>query len=357
MPQIAIEDLMKLCIESGASDIHLGVGAIPAMRQNTQLLAIEGPNKLTSTDMNDYLKSIAPEHIQTEFNQSGSGNFSFKYRDNTRFRVAVFKERGNCTMVLRRIPSKILDVSEIGLPPTVFEICQRARGLFLITGPTGSGKTTTLASLIDYINTNFAKHVITFEDPIEYYHVNKQSIIHQREIGADVPSFPEALRRGLRQDPDIILVGEMRDLETIRAAVSAAETGHMVFATLHTSGAASTINRIIDAFPADEQEHIRVQIAGSLTGVLSQTLCTRSDKDGMVAAYEFLYVTPGIQNMIRTNRPFQIDGDIQSGRKLGMQLLDVHLTELVYAGKISAQTTIEKSHDPRAMMQIFPTPE
>jgi twitching motility protein PilT len=348
-----IQQLMDLCMETKASDIHLSVGAVPTLRRNTHLEPVMGSDVLGPDDTHTMMLGITSEIMQTELKERGSCDFSFQYKDATRFRVAAFKQKGNTTLVLRRIPNRILSLDEIGLPKAVPQICERARGLFLVTGPTGSGKTTTLASLINYINTNFDKHIITFEDPIEYFHSHKKSLVHQREIGVDVKDFPEALRRALRQDPDVILVGEMRDLETIRAAVSAAETGHLVFGTLHTSGAASTVNRIIDAFPTEEQEHIRVQIAGSLSAVLSQTLCPRIDTDSVVAAYEFLQVTPGVANMIRTNKPFNIDSSIQTGGKLGMQLLDAHLVELVNTGFISPMTAIEKSRDTEGMMRLY----
>src|SRR5438045_2737345 len=215
------------------------------------------------------------------------------------------------------------------------QICRRPRGIFLVTGPTGSGKTTTLATMINYINESFDRHIITMEDPIEYYHQHKKSIVVQREVGVDVPNFPEALRRALRQDPDVMLVGERRDLATISSAITAAETGHLVFGTLHPSGAASTINRIIDAFPTDQQEQIRVQLANNLIAVLSQCLCPRVDTDGMVAGYEFMYVTPSIQNLIRENKSFRIDSEIQTGKKFGMQLLADNLWMNFTLGKIS----------------------
>src|SRR5437763_11754550 len=230
------------------------------------------------------------------------------------------------------------------------QICRRPRGIFLVTGPTGSGKTTTLATMINYINENFERHIITMEEPIEYYHPHKKSIVVQREIGVDVPSFSEALRRALRQDPDVMLVGEMRDLATIGAAITAAETGHLVFATLHTSGAASTINRVIDAFPTDQQEQVRVQLANNMIAVLSQALCPRIDVDGMLAAYEFMYVTPGIQNLIRENKSFRIDSEIQTGKKFGMQLLDDNLWMNFEAGRIGAEEAIDKSKVPGAMV-------
>jgi twitching motility protein PilT len=219
-----------------------------------------------------------------------------------------------------------------------------------VTGPTGSGKSTTLASMINWINEQFDRHIITMEDPVEFYHPHKKSIVVQREVGVDVPSFAEAIRRALRQDPDVMLVGEMRDLATIGAAITAAETGHLVFGTLHTNGAASTINRIIDAFPSDSQEQIRVQLANNLIAVLSQTLCPRIDTEGRVAAYEFMYVTPSIQNLIRENKVFRIDSDIQTGKKYGMQLLDDNLYTHFLAGRISAEECIEKSRVPGNMV-------
>jgi twitching motility protein PilT len=226
------------------------------------------------------------------------------------------------------------------------ELIRRPRGMFLVTGPTGSGKTTSLATMIDFVNTNMDRHIVTMEDPIEYYHHHKKSIVNQREVGNDVPSFAEALRRVLRSDPDVILVGEMRDLETIEAAVRAAETGHLVFATLHTTGAAKTIDRIVDAFPQQQQNQIRVQLSTALICILSQVLLARVDVQGMVAGYEFLVVTPAIANLIRDNKSFRIDSSIQTGKRFGMQLLDDHLWSLYSRGMISAEEMIDKSKNP-----------
>jgi twitching motility protein PilT len=349
MATIQIDRLLETCVRRGASDLHLAVGKPPTLRLHTHLRELQ-TKVLEAEDTVALMKSITPERIQQEFEETGSGDFGFAYGDQARFRVSIFKQKGFCSMVLRRIPNKMLTFEQIGLPKMAEQICRRPRGVFLVTGPTGSGKTTTLASMINHINENFDKHIITMEDPIEYYHPHKKSIVVQREVGVDVPNFPEALRRALRQDPDVMLVGEMRDLATIQAAITAAETGHLVFGTLHTSGAASTINRIIDAFPTDQQEQIRVQLANNLIAVLSQTLCPRVDQEGMLAAYEFMYVTPSIQNLIRENKSYRIDSDIQTGKRYGMQLLDDNLWMHFTAGKISKEEAIDKSKNPGMMV-------
>src|SRR3954471_2086368 len=336
---IQIDRLLETTVRRGASDLHLAVGKPPTLRLHGHLRELQ-TKPLDAEDTVALMKAITPERIQQEFEEEGSGDFGFAYGEEARFRVAIFKQKGVCSLVLRKIPNKILTFEQIGLPAMAEQICRRPRGIFLVTGPTGSGKTTTLATMINYINENFDRHIITMEDPIEYYHKHKKSIVVQREVGVDVPNFSEAIRRALRQDPDVILVGEMRDLATIGAAVTAAETGHLVFGTLHTSGAASTINRIIDAFPTDAQEQVRVQLANNLIAVLSQALCPRVDTDGMVAAYEFMYCTPGIQNLIRENKSFRIDSDIQTGKKFGMQLLDDNLYMHYQAGRISSEECI-----------------
>jgi twitching motility protein PilT len=350
MATIQIDRLLETVVKKKASDLHLAVGRPPTLRLSGQLRELQ-TKVLDAEDTMALMKAITPERIQQEFEETGSGDFGFAYGEEARFRVAIFKQKGAASLVLRRIPNKILTFEQIGLPEMARQICRRPRGIFLVTGPTGSGKTTTLATMIDYINESFDRHIITMEDPIEYYHQHKKSIVVQREIGVDVPSFSEALRRALRQDPDVMLVGEMRDLATISSAITAAETGHLVFGTLHTSGAASTINRIIDAFPTDQQEQVRVQLAGNLIAVLSQALCPRIDVEGgMLAAYEFMYVTPGIQNLIRENKSFRIDSEIQTGKKFGMQLLDDNLWMNFNLGKISAEEAIDKSKNPGAMV-------
>src|SRR5207249_4004774 len=346
---IQIDRLLETTVRRNASDLHLAVGRPPTLRLHGRLRELQ-TKVLEPEDTVSLMKSITPDRIQKEYEETGSGDFGFAYGEEARFRVAIFKQKGHCSLVLRKIPNKILTFEQIGLPKMAEQICRRPRGIFLVTGPTGSGKTTTLASMVDYINNNFDRHIITMEDPIEYYHQHKKSIIVQREVGVDVPNFAESIRRALRQDPDVMLVGEMRDLATIGAAITAAETGHLVFGTLHTSGAASTINRIIDAFPTDQQEQIRVQLANNLIAVLSQTLCPRVDQEGRLAAYEFMYITPGIQNLIRENKSFRIDSEIQTGKKFGMQLLDDNLWMHFQAGRISAEEAIDKSKNPGAMV-------
>jgi twitching motility protein PilT len=292
------------------------------------------------------MKSITPERNQQEFQEEGGTDFGFAFGEKGRFRVSVFRAKGNVSIALRLIPTKILTFEEIGLPPTVQALCRRPRGLFLVTGPTGSGKTTTLATMLDYVNRNFDRHIITVEDPIEYYHPHRKSIFTQREVGVDVPSFAEALRRSLRQDPDVILVGEMRDLETMESAIRAAETGHLVFATLHTTGAQGTINRIIDAFPVAQQEQIRVQLSTTMIAVLSQVLLPKKGTSGRMAAYEFLLTTPAVCNLIRENKTYRIDSSIQTGKKYGMQLLDDHLWRLYDTGIVGGDDCLEMARFP-----------
>jgi twitching motility protein PilT len=290
------------------------------------------------------MKAITPERAQQELQEQGGTDFGFEFGTAGRFRTSVFQQRGNVSLALRLIPSKLFSFEEIGLPGITRSLCRRPRGMFLVTGPTGSGKTTTLATMIDYINTEFDKHIITIEDPIEYYHAHKKSMVNQREVGVDVPSFAEALRRVLRMDPDVILVGELRDLETIESALRAAETGHLVFGTLHTTSAQGTVTRIVDQFPVDQQEQIRIQLASSLIAVLCQALIPRADVRGMIAAFEFLVVTNAIANLVRENKVFRIPSSIQTGKKFGMQMLDDHLLDLYRQGKISEVDAIDRAH-------------
>ncbi len=348
MARVNMDRLLQACFSQDASDIHLVVGRPPVLRIDGRLRALE-TKVLEPDDTVALMKSITPERNQQELQEEGGTDFGFAFGDKARFRVAILRQKGNITVVLRLIPSKILTFEEIGLPKICAALCRRPRGMFLVTGPTGSGKTTTLATMIDYINQSFDRHIVTVEDPIEYYHNHKKSIINQREVGIDVPSFGEALRRVLRQDPDVILVGELRDLETIEAAIRAAETGHLVFSTLHTTSAAGTITRIIDIFPVNQQEQIRTQLSINLMAVLSQTLCPLAAGKGRIAAYEFMVVTPAISNLIRENKSYRIDSSIQTGRKLGMQLLDDHLWQLYDKGKITLEEMLDKARQPGAL--------
>lgn len=346
---VHMDDLLAVVVEEGGSDLHLHVGVPPIIRLHGSLQPLDLP-PLRPEDTEALMKAITSEaHIQRVREQGGT-DFGFAYGQKARFRVSVFKERGNYGIVLRQIPNKLLTLEEIGLPPSIKDLLYRPRGLILVTGPTGSGKTTTLASMLDVINTERDCHIITIEDPIEYYHHHKRSIITQREIGVDVPNFAEALRRGLRQDPDVILVGEMRDLETMEAAITAAETGHLVFATLHTTGAARTVDRIVDAFPTNQQEQIRTQLASSIVAVISQLLLVRADTKGRIAAFEIMISTPSIQALIRDNKTFRITSDIQTGAKYGMVTLDAYLMSLYEKGYISYGDLITKAQDPQSIV-------
>lgn len=350
MATVHIDRLLDTVVKQKASDLHLTVGLPPTLRIRGRLVPLK-TKKLVPEDTVALMKAIAPERSQTELQEEGGSDFGFAYGTDARFRVAIFKQKGNVAIVLRLIPTDLLTFEQLGVPKIISELCRRPRGLFLVTGPTGSGKTTTLASMTHYINQEFDRHIITVEDPIEYFHSHDKSVINQREVGTDVPSFAEALRRALRMDPDVILVGEMRDLETIEAAIRAAETGHLVFGTLHTTGASGTINRIVDAFPVNQQAQIRVQLSTSLMAVLSQALMARIDRKGMVAAFEFLVVTPAVANLIREAKTFRIDSAIQTGSKFGMQLLDDHLWSLYREGIISADDMIDKAKLPSALVE------
>ena len=342
MATILIDKLLQAAVKQGASDIHITVGQPPVFRLHGRMRKLE-TKELEADDTVGLMKSIAPERCQRELQEAGSSDFGFAFGDQARFRVSIFKQRGNIAMVLRQIPNDMLTPEQLGLPDVVTKLVLRPRGLFLVTGPTGSGKSTTLASLINYINENVDHHIITIEDPIEFYHYHKKSTINQREVGVDVPSFAEAIRRALRQDPDVILVGELRDLETIEAAITAAETGHVVFGTLHTNSAQGTVNRIIDAFPGNLQDQIRTQLSTSIIGIVAQTLIPRIG-GGRVAAYEILVVTSAIANLIRENKTFRINSAIQTGAKLGMQLLDDHLFRLWRDGVITIEDALMKAH-------------
>jgi len=348
MATVNMDRLLESCVTQGASDLHLVTGRPPVLRIDGSLRSLE-TKILEPDDTTALMKSVTPDKNQQELQEEGGTDFGFAYGDVARFRVSIFKQKGNISIVMRRIPTSIMTFEEIGLPKICAALCRRPRGMFLVTGPTGCGKTTTLACMINYINENFDRHIITVEEPIEYYHPHKKSIINQREVGVDVPSFGEALRRVLRMDPDVILVGELRDLETIESAVRAAETGHLVFSTVHTTSAAGTITRLIDVFPVDQQEQIRIQLSSNLIAVLSQALLPLATGRGRIAAYEFMVVTPAIANLIRENKTYRIDSSIQTGKKLGMQLLDEHLWKLYDTGIITLEEMIDKGRQPGAL--------
>lgn len=338
-------NLLRMLVDRDGSDLHLAVNNPPVGRVHGRLHFF-GDDFLTSDDTERLMKSIASVDNQQELQEVGGADFGFAFEDVARFRVSIFKQRGYVGIVLRLIPRNIMTFEELGLPTSIQDVITLPRGLVLVTGPTGSGKTTSLATMIDWLNTNYDHHIITVEDPIEYYHEHKKSIITQREVGVDVPTFSEALRRALRQDPDVILVGEMRDLATIEAAITAAETGHLVFGTLHTTGSVRTIDRIIDAFPTNQQEQIRTQLAGNLKAVISQTLLAKKSGFGRIAAFEIMIMTSAIQNLIRENKSFRITSAIQTGHKFGMCLLDEHLMALYRKGVVKYEDAKAKAQLP-----------
>jgi twitching motility protein PilT len=343
-----MKQLFDLMVEEGASDVHITVGRPPVVRRHGRLKNVRHP-ALTAKDTMTLVESITPERMMTEFRETGSADFGYAHGTRARFRVAIFRQKGQAALVARLIPSRILTFDEVGLPEAVRELCHRPRGLVLVTGPTGSGKTTTLATMIDAINDGLDRHIITIEDPIEYYHEHKKSIINQREVGIDTTGFTEGLRRALRQDPDVILLGEMRDIETISTAITAAETGHLVFATLHTTGSARTMDRIIDQFPPDQQDQIRVQLSVSILAVVSQVLMGRDDTPGVIAGFEVMIMSPAIENHVRKAETFKIPSTIQTSKNLGMFLLDDHLLQLCREGKIELETALTRAQNPRIL--------
>ena len=351
-PVPPMEDLLRLVLEEGASDLHLSVGTPPALRQHGRLVKLN-TRPLTPEDTEKLARAITSDANFARVNESGTVDFGFSFRDKDRFRVSVYRQRGCIAVALRIIPKRMMSLEEIGLPPAVRSLLETPRGLILVAGPTGSGKTTTLASLLDAINTTRDSHIITIEDPIEYVHEHKLGIVNQREVGVDVSSFAEGLRRALRQDPDVILVGEMRDLETMETAITAAETGHLVFSTLHTTGAARTVDRIVDAFPSTQQEQIRVQLAANLKAVLSQILLPTLDGRGRVAAFELMVNTPSVAALIRDNKTFRITNDILTGSKYGMISLEASLVEHYLAGLISYEQVLTKAQDQQAAIQLI----
>ncbi len=337
-------EILKKAIESQASDIHIEVGLPPTIRVNGALLAMNA-EKLTPAAAYEFIREIAPEtHLKLLKSQGGS-DFSYALDEKDSFRVSVFMQQGFPGCVMRLIPPYMRSLEDIGLNDKVIELLNKPRGLILLTGPTGSGKSTTLAAMINRINSERACNIITVEDPIEYRHRHNKSIVVQREVGEDVPSFDEAIIRALRQDPDVILVGEMRNYETIEAAIRAAETGHLVMSTLHTTGAARTVDRIVDVFPASHRDEIRTQLAGVLLCVISQQLLPLKDGKGRVAAFEIMFNTPSIAAYIRDNKTYRITSDLQTGAKFQMTTMDGSLLRLYTQGLIHYQDMIERCYD------------
>ncbi len=347
---VQMSDLLQVVVDEGASDLHIRVGIPPMLRLHGGMQPVDC-SALQPEDTERLMKSITSAENQQKIREVGGVDFGFSFGDAARFRVSAFRAKGSVGIVLRQIPSKLMNLEQIGLPPQVKDLLFRPRGLILVTGPTGSGKTTTLACMLNLINEQRDCHIITIEDPIEYYHEHKKCVITQREVGVDVPNFKEALRRALRQDPDVILVGEMRDLETMEAAITAAETGHLVFATLHTTGAARTVDRIVDAFPTTQQEQIRTQLSTSIVAVISQLLLVRKDKPGRMAAFEIMISTPSIQALVRDNKTYRITSDIQTGAKYGMITMDAYLMALYDNEYISYENLITHAQDPEAIVQ------
>ncbi|MDF2542136.1 MAG: pilT [Herbinix sp.] len=341
---MTINDLLIDAKERKASDLHITVGISPKCRVNGELTDM-GYDALTPEDTEKIIIPMIPSRLRERFMSSGEVDFSYSISGFGRYRANVFKQRGSYAAVVRIINTLIPTPEQLGLPDSLIELTKKKRGLILVTGPTGSGKSTTLASFIDIINASSNRHIITLEDPIEYIHKHKRSVVNQREIGIDSQSFSNALKVVLREDPDVILVGEMRDLETIEIAITAAETGHLVLSTLHTIGAASTIDRIIDVFPPHQQQQIRIQLASVLESVVSQQLIPTLDGSGRVAAYEVMHTTPAIRNLIREGKSFQIASFIQTNKRLGMQTMDDAIFELYLKRRVSAEQAILFSQD------------
>lgn len=345
-----LDDLLKMLVEKEGSDLHLKVGEPPVFRVHGDMERMNFP-ALTPEAIEGLLFSILNEERRQRFKEFMELDLSYEIKGVSRFRVNIFRQRGHIGSVLRAIPIKIKTIEDLMLPAVTKEISLRPRGLVLVTGPTGSGKSTSLAAMVDHINANRRSHILTIEDPIEFLHRDKMSAINQREIGMDTHSFAAALKHCMRQNPDVILVGEMRDLETISLAITAAETGHLVFATLHTTDAPQTIDRVIDVFPPEQQSQIRTQLSVTLLAIISQTLLPREDITGRVAAFEVMVVTSAIRSLIREGKTHQIYTDIQTGGEFGMQSLDQCLVNLVRKRMVSYEHALSKASNPREFQQ------
>jgi len=345
---VDISDLLAFTVKNKASDLHLSAGLPPMIRVNGDIRRINMP-AMEHAEVHKMIYDIMADSQRKTFEETLECDFAFEIPALARFRVNAFNQQRGAGAVFRTIPSKILTLEELGCPPIFQEIANYHKGICLVTGPTGSGKSTTLAAIVNYVNQNYHKHILTVEDPVEFVHESQKSLVNQREVGPNTKSFSNALRAALREDPDVILVGEMRDLETIELALSAAETGHLVFGTLHTSSAAKTVDRIVDVFPAAEKEMVRAMLSESLRAVISQTLCKTKDGSGRVAAHEIMIGTPAIRNLIRENKVPQMYSAIQTGQSLGMQTLDGSLQNLLRENKISMEEASSKAVNKDAM--------
>jgi len=347
---LSIDDLLRQMVELRASDLHLTAGTEPVIRINGALERLEGVERMTSDLTLQLLYRMLSTEQQKQVENNGQLDLSYSIPGVARFRVNVYSQRESLAAAFRMIPAQLKTLQDLGLPDSLYEFAEKPRGIVLVTGPTGSGKSTTLAALIDYVNTNRSDHIITIEDPIEFLHLHKRCIVNQREIGSDAPSFAAALRGALRQDPDVILLGEMRDLETISTALTAAETGHLVFATVHTQNAPSTVDRLIDVFPAAQQEQVRIQIAATLQGVVTQTLLPRADGQGRAAALEILLPDDATRNLIRQNKVEQVYSIMQTGSARGMRTMENSLADLVVRGVITKDIALARSSRPDQLL-------
>jgi twitching motility protein PilT len=352
-PTVHIDELLAIVLDRGASDLHLTAGTPPQLRVDGALHKLEDFPRLMPQDLRTMIYSILTGHQREEFEERLELDFSHPLPGRARFRVNVYQQRGSLGAVLRAVPNSLKSLEELGMPQVIRQFASLPKGLVLVTGATGTGKSTTLAALIDLINSTRAVHVMTIEDPIEFMHSHKKAIVNQREIGSDTQSFAAALRHALRQDPDVVLVGELRDLETIETAITAAETGHLVFGTLHTQDAPQTVERLIDVFPPHQQTQVRVQLAGSLQGVVSQVLVPTSDGKGRVAAVEVMVVTPAIRNLVREGKVHQIRSAMQSGGRHGMQTMEQSLAALVKSGRIALGDATERAQDVEELLTLL----
>ena len=348
---LSFNELLEMTLNAGASDLHLTVGVPPIMRVNGKLISIQ-EKQLMPADTEVYARAVLEQRYD-EYNAEGEIDTSYSISGTGRFRVNIFKQRGSDALAIRVVGLRIPTLTDLSFPNVMKELTTKQRGLVLVTGPTGSGKSTTLAAMINEINTTRSAHIITLEDPIEYLHRHNKSMINQREIGKDSSSYQRALKSILREDPDVILVGEMRDLETISIAITAAETGHLVLSTLHTIGAAKTIDRIVDVFPPYQQQQIKIQLAAVLQGIISQQLIPRSDGEGRVAALEIMIITSAIQNLIREGKTHQIESSVQTGSKYGMKTMDMAITELYKKKIISADTALTYAIDKEMIQRLM----